>query len=807
MKNILLLLLFGLCSMPVFATHFVGGDFQICEISPNATLPNQFDYEVTLRVYRDCAPGNSTNIDPYNVYIFDNVTNAQHSIFSMTNDLFSQTVLVLGDSCYTPAGICVEEYVFVKIITLPLNPNGYYMEWDDCCRNALIDNLATPDADGMTYYIQIPDPALIAGNCSPDFGSYPTDGYLCIGFDQVIDWGVTDADGDSLVFSLINPFDEAGGGPKPFPTCNWGGGYGLNNILGNVVEPPMAIDSETGVITCHAEFLGVFVFSVMVKEYRNGNQIGEVVRDVQYKSLACVLDTPPQIVLEDSVEVYVSDEICVDMYVFDADGTDTIYLGVESTDFDLPGTYVEPSDSSGNLYYANFQNTGDTLWIDFLDSANNVYQGLGYIPTRYCWSPGCEDLDSTYHLSLLAYSIGCSGSDTTTKDIVIHVVHDAAPLIDLGTTDTVSVTVADQICFDILITDTIAADTINVIPSSSEFDLLGTYVPPNSLGGGQYYYSNFFGVDTVMMDYYDFNPFTGQVTSIDTIPLRYCFTPGCDVIDETFVVNLSAFTEGCGGSDTTESALTVVIEFTPPAFILDIPTELNVTYGESICFELLAQDVSNSGLVLSVEPINDGFNFSGSYIVPESIGGNAYYNNFWYNSAAIDTLWIDNYAYDELTGAVSGIGDVPIKYCWSPSCGEVVLKEYDLTFRASIYDCALHTEDKDILVKIDIPPTTVEFPNVFTPNADGDNDVFKLITENDVCFDNINVTIINRWGLKMFESTDLRFEWDGTNKQGVKCKDGVYFIVLTGSYNGNYQADGTQEVIAIERGYTVQLFR
>jgi hypothetical protein len=78
MKNILLLLLFGLCSMPVFATHFVGGDFQICEIGPNATLPNQFDYEVTLRVYRDCAPGNSTNIDPYNVYIFDNVTNAQH---------------------------------------------------------------------------------------------------------------------------------------------------------------------------------------------------------------------------------------------------------------------------------------------------------------------------------------------------------------------------------------------------------------------------------------------------------------------------------------------------------------------------------------------------------------------------------------------------------------------------------------------------------------------------------------------------------------------------------------------------------
>ncbi len=799
MKNTFLLVFFILSSMPIFATHFVGGDFQVCQTGPNT-------FEVTLRVYRDCLPGNSTVISPTSVYIRDNVTNAQvGSSFSM-GTVVSQTILTLGDSCYTPTGICVEEYVFVKTITLADNPNGYYLEWDDCCRNALIDNLNTPDNDGMTYYVQIPDPALAGGNCTPDFGSYPTDGYLCIGFDQDIDWGVTDADGDSLVFSLINPFDEALGGPKPFPTCAWAGGYGLGNILGNVVQPPMSINSETGVISCHSEFLGVFVFSVMVKEYRDGIQIGEAVRDVQYKSLACVLDTPPQIVLEDSVEVYVSDEICVDMYVFDADGTDTIYLGIESIDFDLPGTYVEPSDSLGDLYYPNFQNTGDTLWIDHLDSVNNVYQGLGFIPARYCWSPGCEDLDSTYHVSLLAYSIGCSGSDTTNKDIVIHVVYDAAPAIELGTSDTVNVTVADQICFDILITDTIAADTINVVPTSSEFDLLGTYVPPTSLGGGQYYYTNFFGVDTVMMNYYDFNPFTGQVTSIDTIPLRYCFTPGCEAIDEVFVVDLAAFTEGCGGSDTTESSLTVIIEFTPPAFTLDIPTELKVTYGESICFELLAEDVSNSGLVLSVEPINDGFDYLASYIAPETMGGAAYYPSFWYNGAQ-DTIWIDNYAYDAATGSVSGIGDIPIKYCWSPNCGEVLLEEYDLTFRASIYDCALHTEDKDIHVEIDILPTTVDFPNVFTPDGDDVNDVFKLITTNDVCFDNLSVTIYNRWGKKMFESTDLSFEWDGTTKGGVKCKEGVYFIVLTGSYNGDYKPDGTQEVIPIERGYTVQLMR
>lgn len=783
--------------MPVFATHFVGGDFQICQTGPNT-------FEVTLRVYRDCLPGNSTTISPSSVIIRDNATDAQISTISMVNDLVSQTVLTLGDSCYTPTGICVEEYVFVKTITLGNNPNGYYLEWDDCCRNGLIDNLATPSSDGMTYYAQIPDPALAGGNCTPDFGSYPSDGYLCIGFDQEIDWGVTDADGDSLVFSLIDPFDEAVSNPKPFPTCGWAGGYSLNNILGNSVQPAMTINSQTGVISCHAEFIGVFVFSVMVKEFRNGVQIGEVVRDVQYKSLACVLDLPPSIDLEDSVEVYVSDSICVDMLVSDGNSTDTIYMTVESIDFDLVGTYIEPSDLSGDLYYPNFQNLGDTLWINHLDSINSTYQGVGFIPTRYCWMPGCEDLDSIYHLDVMAYSIGCSGSDTSTKEIAIHVVHDAAPLIDLGISDTVNVTVSDQICFDILVTDTVASDTINVIPSSTQFDLVGTHVLP-SFDGTDYYYTNFFGIDTMKLEYYNYQVSNNQVSAIDSVPLRYCWTPGCDAIDSSFIVHLEAFTTGCGGSDTTSKDLVVNVDYTPPQFTLDIPTNLEVTYGESICFELFAQDISNSGLPLTISPMNEGFDYTGAYISP--INGSYYLDFMDTDPNNIDTTWLTNYSYNASTGSVTAIGDVPIKYCWSPNCGEVLMKEYDLTYRASMYDCGLHYIDKDIHVEIDIPETTVDYPNVFSPNGDEKNDTFKLITENAACFESIEVIIYNRWGTKVFESSDLMFEWDGTNLHGGKCKEGVFFIVMTGSYFGNYLPDGTQEHVPIERGYTIHLFR
>ena len=74
--------------MPIFATHFVGGDFQICQTGPNT-------FEVTLRVYRDCLPGNSTTIRQSSVIVRDNVTGDQITSFSITSNLISQTVLAI----------------------------------------------------------------------------------------------------------------------------------------------------------------------------------------------------------------------------------------------------------------------------------------------------------------------------------------------------------------------------------------------------------------------------------------------------------------------------------------------------------------------------------------------------------------------------------------------------------------------------------------------------------------------------------------------------------------------------------------
>ncbi len=73
-------------------------------------------------------------------------------------------------------------------------------------------------------------------------------------------------------------------------------------------------------------------------------------------------------------------------------------------------------------------------------------------------------------------------------------------------------------------------------------------------------------------------------------------------------------------------------------------------------------------------------------------------------------------------------------------------------------------------------------PEVFTPNSDGDNDLFEIKgLEN---FPNNEIKILNRWGNSVYESEGgYANDWDGTNQMGVKVggdqvPGGTYFYIL-----------------------------
>jgi gliding motility-associated-like protein len=93
------------------------------------------------------------------------------------------------------------------------------------------------------------------------------------------------------------------------------------------------------------------------------------------------------------------------------------------------------------------------------------------------------------------------------------------------------------------------------------------------------------------------------------------------------------------------------------------------------------------------------------------------------------------------------------------------------------------------------PEPTVFVPNVFTPNGDGDNDLFVLTTTNAT---NIELTILNRWGNVMYEASGLNPAWDGKTADGNNANEGTYFH--------KYRVEGYEGVFLEGHGF-LQLIR
>ncbi len=85
--------------------------------------------------------------------------------------------------------------------------------------------------------------------------------------------------------------------------------------------------------------------------------------------------------------------------------------------------------------------------------------------------------------------------------------------------------------------------------------------------------------------------------------------------------------------------------------------------------------------------------------------------------------------------------------------------------------------DSVTIIVLDQPIT---IPNVFTPNGDGINDAFAI--GNIDFYPNSKLDIFNRWGVKVFTSSNYHNEWAGGTQN-----DGVYYYVLTLPNGKKYQ--------------------
>lgn len=78
------------------------------------------------------------------------------------------------------------------------------------------------------------------------------------------------------------------------------------------------------------------------------------------------------------------------------------------------------------------------------------------------------------------------------------------------------------------------------------------------------------------------------------------------------------------------------------------------------------------------------------------------------------------------------------------------------------------------------PAAVLYIPNAFTPNGDGLNETFGPVGEGIVEY---NMQIFDRWGILIFESNDLKKQWDGYVKD-AKAPTGTYVYKITGKGQG-----------------------
>ncbi len=132
--------------------------------------------------------------------------------------------------------------------------------------------------------------------------------------------------------------------------------------------------------------------------------------------------------------------------------------------------------------------------------------------------------------------------------------------------------------------------------------------------------------------------------------------------------------------------------------------------------------------------------------------------------------------------------------------------------------------DYDTLtIEVSVEPSKLDAPNVFTPNGDGINDVYKFSEESLKGMAEFHLTIYDRWGKKMYETESqddaINIGWDGKNKLGISASPGIYYYVIYAkgkdgiTYKGDHGAKKNKQTIPDENTVTtaskgtIHLFR
>ena len=277
------------------AAHLVGG-----EITYTCLGSNQ--YQVKLRIYRDCFSGGAAFDNSVNFTVY-NLAGAVVTNPSVPKGPTVSVPAGTGNPCLTtPPNICTEYAEYVATLTLPPVVGGYTISYQRCCRNSTISNITNPGSRGNTYTVKIPSMDNTC-NSTPAFTTVPPI-VLCLGDQLNVDASATDSNGDSLFYEFCDIYTGGSSGnpspstatPPPYTTIPFVAPATPSQPVPGT--PALAINPQTGMITGVATTAGQYVVGICVSEYRNGQLLSVVRRDYQFNVTNCIINTVADMVTQ-----------------------------------------------------------------------------------------------------------------------------------------------------------------------------------------------------------------------------------------------------------------------------------------------------------------------------------------------------------------------------------------------------------------------------------------------------------------------------------------------------------------------------
>jgi gliding motility-associated-like protein len=324
-------------------------------------------------------------------------------------------------------------------------------------------------------------------------------------------------------------------------------------------------------------------------------------------------------------------------------------------------------------------------------------------------------------------------------------------------------------------TNVAATDTVQIIPAPTAFISGGGVVQtgsgticPNGIdadvnvvlnGNGPFNITYVVGNDTTTVNnitspfvYPDSTPGPFSIIALSDLGACPGTASGAAFID-TVNIQFDAFysTETCGEQDGAAFVNNVTGGTQPYSYLWN-----NLSTTDSI-FNLLAGTYSltitdaNSCTTSLPIVVPQVLGVVASFTADPVSGGYPLNVNFTNNSTgAVNYLW--------------NFGDGDTTIIASPSHVFDLQGEYQVVLTAYNTPACFTSDTLTIIVD-------GEVPNIFTPNGDGSNDKFSF---NRLSVKTFNAQIFNRWGKKVYEWSDPKDGWDGSDSQA-----GVYYYIVT----------------------------